>query len=303
MEDNKIVTPTAAPKAEAPKAAAPATAAPQQGAPRYGAPRTGNPHYEPHGSAGAGRPGDRKFGDHRGRPGERRGGRGGFRRDEDEYEERVVDINRISRVVKGGKHMRFDALVVIGDGKGKYGFALCKSGEVPDAIKKSLAQARKQMYTIKVTKGTIAHPVIGTFGDTKVFLKPAPAGTGIIAGGAVRAILELAGIKNVYSKVYGSRTPINVIRATHDGLMSLRDYDTVMVLRGLKTPEEIKAMHPAPVAPARPAAPRPDFHGAPRPAYKPAAPAANKPAVAPAAAKPAAPATPVVAPKATEGDK
>jgi hypothetical protein len=90
--------------------------------------------------------------------------------------------------------------------------------------------------------------VIGTIADTTVFLKPAPAGTGIIAGGAVRAILELAGIKNVYSKVYGSRTPINVIRATHAGLQSMKEYDKVMVLRGLKTPEEIKAMHPAPAA-------------------------------------------------------
>jgi small subunit ribosomal protein S5 len=296
MEDNKVVNPAPAAKVEAqkpveaPKAQAGAVSAKPAARP------AGQHSFEPHGSQSAGRPGDRKFGDHKGRPGERRGGRGGFRRDEDEYQERVVDINRISRVVQGGKHIRFDALVVIGDGAGKYGFALCKSGEVPDAIKKSLAAARKEMFTIHLSKGTIAHPVIGVYGDTKVFLKPAPAGTGIVAGGAVRAILELAGVKNVYSKVYGSRTPINVIRATHAGLMSMKNYDTVMVLRGLKTPEEIKAMHPAPVA--KPAA-RPDFHSQPRPAFN-ARPAA-KPAAAPAPKAEAKPVAPVAKP--TEGGK
>lgn len=232
-EEKKVVE---APKAET---AAPATTTANR--------PSGNPSYEPHGSKSAGRPGDRKFGDHKGRPGERRGGRGGFRREEDEYQDRVVDINKVCRVEMGGKHLRFDALVVIGDGKGHYGFGLAKSGEVPDAIKKSLTVAKKKLYTLHIAKGnTIAHEVKGTFADTTVFLKPAPAGTGIIAGGAVRAILELAGIKNVYSKVYGSRTPINVIRATHAGLQSMKEYDKVMVLRGLKTPEEIKAMHPAP---------------------------------------------------------
>jgi small subunit ribosomal protein S5 len=231
---------------EAPKAAT--ASAPVEEKPATNRP-TGNPIYEPHGSKSAGRPGDRKFGDHKGRPGERRGGRGGFRREEDEYQDRVVDINKVCRVEMGGKHMRFDALVVIGDGKGHYGFGLAKSGEVPDAIKKSLTAAKKKLYTLHIAKGnTIAHEVKGTFADTTVFLKPAPAGTGIIAGGAVRAILELAGIKNVYSKVYGSRTPINVIRATHAGLQSMKEYDKVMVLRGLKTAEEIKAMHPAPAA-------------------------------------------------------
>lgn len=206
---------------------------------------TGNPNREPHGSMSAPRNGDRKNPNHRGRPTERRGGRGGFRREENEYKDRVVNINRISRTEKGGKHMRFDALVVIGDGKGKYGFALRKSVEVPDAVKKALTAAKRNTYTIRLSKGgTIAHEVIGKFGDTRVLLKPAPAGTGIIAGGAVRAVLELAGIKNVVSKVYGSRTPINVIRATDAGLRSLKEYGKVMVLRGLKTEEEIKALRP-----------------------------------------------------------
>lgn len=210
---------------------------------------TGNPGYEPHGSRYAERPGSRKYGDRKGRPGERRGGRGGFRREGDEYQDRVVDINKVTRVEKGGKHMRFSALVVVGDKKGHYGFAMRKSGEVPDAIKKSLTAAKKDLRSIHIAKGgTIAHEVSGHFTSTTVFLKPAPQGTGIVAGGAVRAILELAGIKNVYSKVYGSRTPVNVIRAANEALQSLKEYDKIMVLRGLKTPEEIKAMRPAPKA-------------------------------------------------------
>ena len=201
---------------------------------------------EPHGSAAAPRPGDRKDGSHRGRPSERRGGPGGFRNGNDDgMTERVVAINRVSKTVQGGKHIRFSALAVVGDGKGKYGFAMTKSSEVPDAIKKSLAAARKYMLSIHLVKGTIAHDVEGVYGSTKVVLKPAPAGTGIVAGGAVRAVVELAGIKNVVAKVYGSRTPINVIRATSAGLQSLQDYETVMILRGKKTPEEFAAKREA----------------------------------------------------------
>lgn len=197
---------------------------------------------EPHGSASAPRPGDRKDGSHRGRPSERRGGRGGFRREGDDYLERVVAINRVSKTVQGGKHVRFSALTVVGDGKGSYGYSTAKSGEVPDAIKKALEKSRKNMFHIEIVKGdTIAHDVTGTFGSTKVVLKPAAPGTGVVAGGPVRAILELAGIKNVVSKVYGSRAPINVIRATDAGLRSLKSYDKIMVLRGKKTEEEIRA--------------------------------------------------------------
>ena len=203
------------------------------------APAAGN---EPHGSASAPRPGDRKYGNRKGRPSERRGGRGGFRRNTDDYLERVVAINRISKTTKGGKNVRFSALAVVGDGKGKYGFAIAKSTEVPDAIKKALAKGRKSMVTVEVVDGTIAHDVEGKFGATKVVLKPAPEGTGIVAGGAVRAIVELAGIKNLVAKVYGSRSPINVIRATHAGLSALKRYDRVMVLRGKKTEEEIRAL-------------------------------------------------------------
>lgn len=149
-----------------------------------------------------------------------------------EFEERVVTINRVSKTVKGGRRMKFSALVVVGNGKGKYGFGTGKSGEVPDAIKKACDKARKNTSSVQLVKnGTISHEVIGTFGATKVFLKPAPEGTGIIAGGPVRAILELCGVKNVYSKVYGSRTSINIIRATNNALNSLKDYKTVLSLR------------------------------------------------------------------------
>ena len=224
MEEEKVNTPAATEE----------EAAKQERQPRGG--------YEPHGSAAAPRPGDRKNGEHRGRPSERRGGRGGFRREGDDLQERVVNINRISKTVQGGKHVRFSAIAVVGDGKGHYGYALSKSGEVPDAIKKALEKARKKMVSIQIVKGdTIAHDVVGTFGSTKVVLKAARPGTGIVAGGAVRAILELAGIKNVVSKVYGSTAPINVLRATDNGLLSLKNYEKVMVLRGKKTEEELKA--------------------------------------------------------------
>ena len=152
-----------------------------------------------------------------------------------EYEEKVVTINRVTKVVKGGKRMKFAALVVVGNYKVKYGFATGKSGEVPDAIKKAVERAKRNIKFVKVVKAeSIAHEVVGIFGATKVFLKPAPEGTGIVAGGPVRAILELSGIKNVRSKVYGSRTAINVIRATAAALDSLKDYQTVKALRGLE---------------------------------------------------------------------
>ncbi len=158
-----------------------------------------------------------------------------------EYEERVVAINRVTKVVSGGKRMKFSALVVIGNGKGKYGFASGKSGEVPDAIKKAVEKAKRNTSTVRlVNANSISHEIIGKFGATRVFLKPAPEGTGIIAGGAVRAILELTGIQNVYSKVYGSRTPINVIRATNNALKSLKNYNNVKALRSKEEVKDVK---------------------------------------------------------------
>lgn len=175
------------------------------------------------------RGGYRGRGDRRGRPGDRRGRR---REEPKEYEENVIDINRIAKTVKGGRRMRFSALVAIGDKKGKYGFASAKAAEVPDAIKKAIEGAKKNLAKVQLVKGgTIAHEIIGKFGACRVFLKPAPEGTGIIAGGAVRAMLELAGVRNVYSKIYGSRSPINVVRATHDGLMNLQSESRVRALR------------------------------------------------------------------------
>lgn len=156
------------------------------------------------------------------------------RRDEprDDMEERVVFINRVSKTVKGGRRMKFTALVVVGNHKGQYGFALSKAAEVPDAIKKATEAARKKLYKIHLVKGnTISHEIKGKFGACTVYLKPAPEGTGIIAGGPVRAILELAGVQNVCSKVYGSRAPINIIRATNQGLENLKSYKDVQVLR------------------------------------------------------------------------
>lgn len=165
--------------------------------------------------------------------------RKGDRRNEPkEFEERVVYINRVTKVVKGGKRMKFSALVVIGNGKGKYGFAMGKSGEVPDAIKKAVEAAKRNTKIVHMAKAnSITHDVVGKFGATEVFLKPAPEGTGIIAGGPVRAVLELTGIRNVYSKVYGSRTAINIIRATDNALSQLKNYKGVQALRGLQTKE------------------------------------------------------------------
>ena len=175
----------------------------------------------------------------RGPRGDRRGNRGDKRAPRDrkdepkEFEERVVFINRVSKTVKGGRRMKFTALVVVGDHKGKYGFALAKAAEVPDAIKKASEAAKKNTYKIHLVKGnTISHEVVGKFGACNVYLKPAPEGTGVIAGGPVRAILELAGVQNVCSKVYGSRAPINIIRATNQGLNSLKSYKAMKELRG-----------------------------------------------------------------------
>ena len=176
--------------------------------------------------------GDRRpHGDRKGGKGDRRD-RKPTREVKDDMEERVVFINRVSKTVKGGRRMKFTALVVVGDHKGHYGFALAKAAEVPDAIKKATESARKKLYTIHLVKGnTISHEIVGKYGACNVYLKPAPEGTGIIAGGPVRAILELAGVQNVCSKVYGSRAPINIIRATNQGLNNLKSYKDMKVLR------------------------------------------------------------------------
>lgn len=157
---------------------------------------------------------------------------------EKEFEERVVTINHITKVVKGGRRYRFSAVVVVGDGKGRVGLGTGKAIEVPDAIKKAVEDAKKHLITVPVINTTIPHEITGIYGAGRVFLKPAPAGTGIIAGGPVRAVVELAGISNIISKSLGSSTPINIVRATIEGLATLRSAEEVAAIRG-KTVEEI----------------------------------------------------------------
>ena len=155
-----------------------------------------------------------------------------------DLQERVVAINRVSKTVKGGRIFKFAALVVVGDGNGKIGFGLGKSGEVPDAIRKGIEDAKKNMIQIALKGTTIPHEVIGEFGAGRVLLKPAPEGTGVIAGGPVRAVVETAGIKDIRTKALRSNNPCNVVRATINGLKSLRTAQQVAAIRG-KSVEEI----------------------------------------------------------------
>ena len=157
---------------------------------------------------------------------------------EPEFEQRVFTINRVTKVVKGGRRFRFAALVVIGDKKGHVGFGTGKANEVPDAIKKAIESAKKNIITVATVNTTIPHQVTGVYGAGRVFLAPAAAGTGVIAGGPVRAVVELAGISDILSKSLGSATPINVVRATVEGLKQLETVEQVAQRRG-KTVEEL----------------------------------------------------------------
>jgi small subunit ribosomal protein S5 len=154
--------------------------------------------------------------------------------DASEYElkDTVVSISRVTKVVKGGKNLSFSALVVVGDGHGVVGFGIGKAKEVPSAIKKAIESAKKALVRVPMRGSTIPHPVLGQFGAGRVLLKPAPDGTGIIAGGAVRAVAESAGVNNVLTKSIGSANPHNVVRAAFDALAQLRDPATVARLRG-----------------------------------------------------------------------
>jgi small subunit ribosomal protein S5 len=157
-----------------------------------------------------------------------------------ELKDTVVSISRVTKVVKGGKNLSFSALVVIGDGHGVVGFGIGKAKEVPSAIKKAIESAKKSLVRVPMTGTTIPHPIIGNFGAGSVLLKPAPDGTGIIAGGAVRAVVESAGIHNVLTKSLGSANAHNVVRATFVALTQLRDPEAVARLRG-KDLEEMRA--------------------------------------------------------------
>ena len=163
-----------------------------------------------------------------------------FEREQSEFIEKVVYLNRVSKTVKGGRVMKFSALVVVGDGKGKVGYGLGKAAEVPEAIRKGIEDAKKNMIEVSLNDTTIPHEVQGEFGAGRVLLKPAAPGTGIIAGKTVRAVVELAGIKNIRAKSLRSNNPTNVVKATFEGLKALRTAEEVAKLRGVSVEKVTK---------------------------------------------------------------
>ncbi len=155
-----------------------------------------------------------------------------------EFQEKVVAVNRVAKTVKGGRIFKFAALVVVGNGKGKVGMGIGKAGEVPEAVRKGIEKAKKNVKKIALKGTTIPHDIVGEFGAGRVLLKPAPKGTGLIAGGPVRAVVELLGVKDIRTKSIRSNNSINVVRATMEGLTKLRNLEEIAVIRG-KTPQQI----------------------------------------------------------------
>ncbi|MDX1442821.1 MAG: 30S ribosomal protein S5 [Gammaproteobacteria bacterium] len=158
----------------------------------------------------------------------------------DGFQEKLITVNRVAKVVKGGRQFGFTALTVVGDGNGKVGFGYGKAREVPVAIQKAMEAARKSMKSVALTEGTLYHPLRGDHGATKVIMQPASDGTGVIAGGAMRAVLEVAGVKNVLAKSYGSRNPINVVRATLNALTNASSPEEIAAKRGKSVKEIVE---------------------------------------------------------------
>jgi small subunit ribosomal protein S5 len=239
-EDAKEPSEAAKPEAAKPEAAKPEAAKPEAAKPEAAKPeepKTQPPRREPRReSAGPRelRPSRPRGRDGGGRYGGGRGRQQGGDESEGRYEERVVKINRCSTVVKGGRRFSFSALVVVGDAGGQVGVGFGKANEVPPSVEKAMKDARRSLAKVDLDGNTIPHEIVGRYRSSRVVMVPAAEGTGIIAGAAVRAVVECAGVKDILTKVHGSTNPLNVVKATLDGLRELRGRDEVMRLRGVE---------------------------------------------------------------------